>query len=172
MAELTISADEIRSAIQNYVSDYAPDVSREEVGIVTEAGDGIARVEGLPSVMTNELLEFESGVRGLALNLDVREVGVVVLGDFSGIEEGQQVRRTGEVLSVPVGDGYLGRVVDPLGNPIDGGGPRADHRAPRPRAAGADRRAAAVGEGAAADRDQGHRRHDPDRPRPATAGHR
>src|SRR4051794_3053268 len=122
MAELTISADEIRSAIQSYVTDYAPDVSREEVGIVTEAGDGIARVEGLPSVMTNELLEFESGVRGLALNLDVREVGVVVLGDFSSIEEGQQVRRTGEVLSVPVGDGYLGRVVDPLGNPIDGAG--------------------------------------------------
>ncbi|SHN79359.1 ATP synthase F1 subcomplex alpha subunit [Geodermatophilus obscurus] len=123
MAELTISADEIRSAIQNYVTEYSPDVSREEVGVVTEAGDGIARVEGLPSVMTNELLEFESGVRGLALNLDVREVGVVVLGDYSGIEEGQQVRRTGEVLSVPVGDGYLGRVVDPLGNPIDGAGP-------------------------------------------------
>jgi F-type H+-transporting ATPase subunit alpha len=122
MAELTISADEIRSAIQNYVSEYAPDVSREEVGTVTEAGDGIARVEGLPSVMTNELLEFEGGVRGLALNLDVREVGVVILGDFSGIEEGQTVRRTGEVLSVPVGDGYLGRVVDPLGNPIDGAG--------------------------------------------------
>ena len=122
MAELTISADEIRSAIQNYVTEYSPDISREEVGTVTEAGDGIARVEGLPSVMTNELLEFESGVRGLALNLDVREVGVVILGDFSGIEEGQQVRRTGEVLSVPVGDGYLGRVVDPLGNPIDGQG--------------------------------------------------
>jgi F-type H+-transporting ATPase subunit alpha len=123
MAELTISADEIRSAIQSYVTEFSPDVSREEVGTVTESGDGIARVEGLPSVMTNELLEFESGVRGLALNLDVREVGVVVLGDFAGIEEGQQVRRTGEVLSVPVGDGYLGRVVDPLGNPIDGAGP-------------------------------------------------
>jgi F-type H+/Na+-transporting ATPase subunit alpha len=122
MAELTISADEIRSAIQNYVTDFTPDVSREEVGVVTEAGDGIARVEGLPSVMTNELLEFEGGVRGLALNLDVREVGVVILGDFAGIEEGQTVRRTGEVLSVAVGDGYLGRVVDPLGNPIDGAG--------------------------------------------------
>jgi F-type H+/Na+-transporting ATPase subunit alpha len=122
MAELTISADEIRSAIQNYVSEYAPDVSREEVGVVTESGDGIARVEGLPSVMTNELLEFEGGVRGLALNLDAREVGVVILGDYAGIEEGQQVRRTGEVLSVPVGDGYLGRVIDPLGNPIDGAG--------------------------------------------------
>jgi F-type H+-transporting ATPase subunit alpha len=123
MAELTISADEIRSAIQNYVSHYTPDVSREEVGVVTESGDGIARVEGLPSVMTNELLEFEGGVRGLALNLDIREVGVVILGDFAGIEEGQTVRRTGEVLSVPVGDGFLGRVVDPLGNAIDGGGP-------------------------------------------------
>ncbi|MGY1842158.1 F0F1 ATP synthase subunit alpha [Modestobacter sp. SYSU DS0875] len=123
MAELTISADEIRSAIQNYVTEYTPDVSREEVGVVTESGDGIARVEGLPSVMTNELLEFEGGVRGLALNLDTREVGVVILGDFAGIEEGQTVRRTGEVLSVPVGDGYLGRVVDPLGNPIDGAGP-------------------------------------------------
>jgi F-type H+-transporting ATPase subunit alpha len=123
MAELTISADEIRSAIQNYVSEFRPDVSREEVGTVTEAGDGIARVEGLPSVMTNELLEFEGGVRGLALNLDVREVGVVILGDFAGIEEGQTVRRTGEVLSVPVGDAYLGRVVDPLGNAIDGAGP-------------------------------------------------
>jgi F-type H+-transporting ATPase subunit alpha len=123
MAELTISADEIRSAIQNYVTDYTPDVSREEVGVVTESGDGIARVEGLPSVMTNELLEFEGGVRGLALNLDVREVGVVILGDFSGIEEGQTVRRTGEVLSVPVGDAFLGRVVDPLGNAIDGGNP-------------------------------------------------
>jgi F-type H+-transporting ATPase subunit alpha len=122
MAELTISADEIRSAIQNYVAEFSPDVSREEVGTVTESGDGIARVEGLPSVMTNELLEFESGVRGLALNLDAREIGVVVLGDYAGIEEGQQVRRTGEVLSVAVGDGYLGRVVDPLGNPIDGAG--------------------------------------------------
>lgn len=122
MAELTISADEIRSAIQNYVSDYSTDVSREEVGTVTEAGDGIARVEGLPSVMTNELLEFEGGVRGLALNLDVREVGVVILGDFASIEEGQTVRRTGQVLSVPVGEGFLGRVVDPLGVPIDGGG--------------------------------------------------
>ncbi|MEU2347631.1 F0F1 ATP synthase subunit alpha [Modestobacter sp. NPDC049651] len=125
MAELTISADEIRSAIQDYVTEYTPDVSREEVGVVTEAGDGIARVEGLPSVMTNELLEFEGGVRGLALNLDVREIGVVILGDFAGIEEGQTVRRTGEVLSVPVGDGYLGRVVDPLGNAIDGAGPIA-----------------------------------------------
>jgi len=121
MAELTIRPDEIRDALQQFVADYKPSASStEEVGIVAEAGDGIARVEGLPSAMANELLEFEDGTLGLALNLDVREIGVVILGEFSGIEEGQTVRRTGEVLSVPVGDAYLGRVVDPLGTPIDG----------------------------------------------------
>src|SRR4051812_2006208 len=119
MAELTISSDEIRGALERYVSSYTPEVSREEVGIVSDAGDGIAHVEGLPSTMANELLEFEDGTLGVALNLDVREIGVVVLGDFTGIEEGQQVKRTGRVLSVPVGDAYLGRVVDPLGRPID-----------------------------------------------------
>src|SRR3712207_5647259 len=123
MAELTISPDEIRSAIDDYVSSYSPEVSREEVGTVTETGDGIARVEGLPSTMTNELLEFEGGTLGLALNLDVREIGVVILGEGSHIEEGTEVRRPGEILSVPVGDGYLGRVVDALGEPIDGKGP-------------------------------------------------
>ena len=123
MAELTIRPDEIRDALASFVQAYQPDAaSREEVGIVAEAGDGIARVEGLPSAMANELLEFPGGIRGLALNLDVREIGVVILGDFSQIDEGQQVRRTGEVLSVPVGDGFLGRVVDPLGNPMDGKG--------------------------------------------------
>ncbi|MDQ3308114.1 MAG: F0F1 ATP synthase subunit alpha [Actinomycetota bacterium] len=121
MAELTIRPDEIRDALQRFVSDYEPETaSREEVGIVGEAGDGIARVQGLPSAMANELLEFEDGTLGIALTLDTREIGVVVLGDFAGIEEGQPVRRTGEVLSVPVGEGYLGRVVNPLGNPIDG----------------------------------------------------
>ncbi len=121
MTELTIRPDEIRDALQRFVSDYQPETaSREEVGTVAETGDGIARVEGLPSAMAQELLQFEDGTLGIALNLDTREIGVVVLGDFSGIEEGQSVRRTGEVLSVPVGDGYLGRVVDPLGNPIDG----------------------------------------------------
>src|SRR5690606_30514360 len=99
---------------------YRPDVSREEVGTVADTGDGIAHVEGLPSTMANELLEFENGTLGVALNLDVREIGVVILGEFTGIEEGQQVKRTGRVLSVPIGDGFLGRVVDPLGNPIDG----------------------------------------------------
>jgi F-type H+-transporting ATPase subunit alpha len=121
MTELTIQPDEIRDALKRFVTEYQPDaVSREETGVVAEAGDGIARVEGLPSTMANELLEFEDGTLGIALNLDVRNIGVVVLGEFSGIEEGQAVRRTGEVLSVAVGDGYLGRVVDPLGRPIDG----------------------------------------------------
>ncbi len=122
MAELTISSEDIRSAIERYVSSYTPETSKEEVGIVTEVGDGIARVEGLPSTMTNELLEFEGGVLGIALNLDVREIGAVILGNYEHIEEGQPVRRTGRVLSVPVGDAYLGRVVDALGNPIDGKG--------------------------------------------------
>ncbi len=114
MTELSIRPDEIRDALQRFVSDYKPETaSREEVGHVAEAGDGIARVSGLPSAMANELLEFEDGTLGIALNLDTREIGVVVLGDFDKIEEGQTVRRTGEILSVPVGDGYLGRVVDP-----------------------------------------------------------
>ncbi|MDQ1583832.1 MAG: F-type H+/Na+-transporting ATPase subunit alpha, partial [Microbacteriaceae bacterium] len=122
MAELTISADEIRSAIEGYVESYSPEASREEVGVVAETGDGIARVEGLPSAMTNELLEFEGGTLGIALNLDVRDIGVVILGDATQIQEGKQVKRTGEILSVPVGDAYLGRVVNPLGQPIDGQG--------------------------------------------------
>ena len=125
MTELTIRPDEIRSAIERNVQSYSPTTAREEVGRVIETGDGIARVEGLHSAMTNELLEFEGGLLGVALNLDVREIGVVLLGDGSRIEEGQPVRRTGEVLSVPVGDAYLGRVVDPLGDPIDGKGPIA-----------------------------------------------
>ena len=121
MTELSIRPDEIRDALQRFVSDYKPEsATKEEVGTVAEAADGIARVSGLPSVMANELLEFEDGTLGIALNLDTREIGVVVLGDFDKIEEGQVVRRTGEILSVPVGDGYLGRVVDPLGQPIDG----------------------------------------------------
>ena len=127
MAELTIRPEEIRDALARFVQDYEPEgASREEVGTVIECGDGIARVEGLPSAMANELLEFENGVRGLALNLDVREIGVVILGEFNEIEEGQQVKRTGEVLSVPVGDSFLGRVVGPLGEPLDGKGPIED----------------------------------------------
>src|SRR5436190_15076225 len=127
MAELTIRPEEIRDALAHFVQEYEPEgAPREEVGTVIECGDGIARVEGLPSAMANELLEFENGVRGLALNLDVREIGVVILGEFNEIEEGQQVKRTGEVLSVPVGDSFLGRVVGPLGGPLDGKGPIED----------------------------------------------
>jgi F-type H+/Na+-transporting ATPase subunit alpha len=127
MAELTIRPEEIRDALSRFVQEYEPEgTAREEVGTVIECGDGIARVEGLPSAMANELLEFENGVRGLALNLDVREIGVVILGEFNEIEEGQQVKRTGEVLSVPVGDSFLGRVVGPLGEPLDGKGPIED----------------------------------------------
>jgi F-type H+-transporting ATPase subunit alpha len=123
MAELTIRPDEIRDALERFVQAYEPEgAAREEIGTVVDAGDGIAHVSGLPSAMANELLEFENGTRGLALNLDTREIGVVILGDFAGIEEGQTVRRTGEVLSVPVGDNFLGRVVDPLGKPLDGKG--------------------------------------------------
>ena len=123
MAELTIRPEDIRDALAKFVQSYDPGTAaRDEIGTVTEAGDGIARVEGLPSTMTNELLKFEDGTLGIALNLDVREIGVVILGGFSGIVEGMAVRRTGEVLSVPVGDGFLGRVVDPLGRAIDGKG--------------------------------------------------
>jgi F-type H+-transporting ATPase subunit alpha len=122
MAELTISADDIQSAIEEYVGSFTADTSREEVGTVVDAGDGIAHVEGLPSVMTQELLEFPGGVLGVALNLDEHSIGAVILGDFEKIEEGQQVKRTGEVLSVPVGDAFLGRVVNPLAQPIDGRG--------------------------------------------------
>ena len=123
MAEVSIRPEEIRDALAKHVAAYKPGAAgKDEIGSVTEAGDGIARVSGLPSTMTNELLKFENGTLGLALNLDVREIGVVILGEFTGIEEGTNVRRTGEILSVPVGDGFLGRVVDALGRPIDGKG--------------------------------------------------
>ncbi len=122
MAELTISAQDIEGAIESYVSSFEAGTGRDEVGTVIDTGDGIAHVEGLPSVMTQELLEFPGGVRGVALNLDEHSIGVVILGESDKIEEGQQVRRTGEVLSVPVGDAFMGRVVNPLGQPIDGRG--------------------------------------------------
>ncbi|MGO3335755.1 MAG: F0F1 ATP synthase subunit alpha [Corynebacterium casei] len=125
MAELTISSDEIRSAIANYTSSYSAEASREEVGVVISAADGIAQVSGLPSVMANELLEFPSGVIGVAQNLETNSIGVVILGNYESLKEGDQVKRTGEVLSIPVGEEFLGRVVNPLGQPIDGLGPIA-----------------------------------------------
>jgi F-type H+-transporting ATPase subunit alpha len=121
MADITISPDEIRDALQSFVASYQPQkATTTEVGTVLDTADGIAHVEGLPGAMANELLRFDDGTLGLALNLDEDEIGVIVLGDYDGIHEGMAVNRTGEVLSVAVGDGYLGRVVDPLGNPIDG----------------------------------------------------
>jgi F-type H+/Na+-transporting ATPase subunit alpha len=117
--QLSIRPDDIAAALKKNVDSFRPSLTREEVGRVTETGDGIARVEGMPSTMALELLEFPGGLLGMALNLDIREIGCVVFGDASGIEEGDEVKHTGRVLSVPVGDGFLGRVVDPLGRPQD-----------------------------------------------------
>ncbi len=122
MAELTINAEEITAALARHVAEYTPEVSAEQVGRVVEVGDGIARVSGLPGASVNELLEFEDGTVGLALNLDEDTIGAVVLGSDTGLEEEQLVRATGRILSVPVGDALLGRVVNPLGEPIDGKG--------------------------------------------------
>jgi len=124
MAETTIKADDIRRALDSYIEDFqVAAATTEEIGYVSSSGDGIAHVQGLPGAMANELLEFSNGVRGIAINLDERDIGVVILGSSDGIEEGSEVRRTHEILSVPVGDGYLGRVVDATGHPIDGLGP-------------------------------------------------
>ena len=123
MTELTISASEITEALRKHVNDFDPTVAAEQVGRVVEVGDGIARVSGLPSAKVNELLEFEDGTVGLAMNLDEETIGAVVLGSVDRIEEEQVVRATGRILSMPVGDGLLGRVVNALGDPIDGKGP-------------------------------------------------
>jgi F-type H+-transporting ATPase subunit alpha len=128
---LSISSDEISSVLRRYVSDFTPTLEREEVGRVEEVGDGIARIAGLPRAMANEMLEFPGGTVGLAMNLDEDEIGAVVLGEVAHIEEGDPVKQTGHILSVPVGDGLLGRVVDALGSPLDGKGPiRVDARRP------------------------------------------
>ncbi|MBU3718278.1 MAG: F0F1 ATP synthase subunit alpha, partial [Actinobacteria bacterium] len=123
MAELTLSAADIASAIKKNLEGFSPSLEARTVGRVIEVGDGIARVSGLPDCAVNELLEFEDGSRGLALNLEEEAIGAVVLGDADNIEEGQTVKATGQILSVPVGDGVLGRVVNALGQPIDGKGP-------------------------------------------------
>ena len=123
MPELTINADDIAAALARNVSDFTAGTEAEQVGRIAEVGDGIARVTGLPGATVNELLEFENGTVGLALNLDEESIGAVVLGTMDGLDEGQVVRSTGRILSVPVGDALLGRVVNPLGEPIDGKGP-------------------------------------------------
>ncbi len=123
MTELTISASDITEALRRHVTEYSPTVGAEQVGRIVEVGDGIARVSGLPNAKVNELLEFEDGTLGLAMNLDEETIGAVVLGSVDGIEEEQVVRATGNILSMPVGDALLGRVVNALGEPIDGKGP-------------------------------------------------
>jgi F-type H+/Na+-transporting ATPase subunit alpha len=131
VAELTIKPEEISSALKRNLEDFKPSTKREEVGRVDEVGDGIARVTGLPGVMANEMLEFRGGILGLAMNLEEHMIGAVILGEASHIEEGGAVKQTGEILSVGVGDGLLGRVVDGLGNPLDGKGPiKAEARRP------------------------------------------
>ena len=123
MAELTINTGDITAALEKNLQGFTPSVEMTQVGRVVEVGDGIARVSGLPDAAVNELLRFESGTYGLALNLDEETIGCVVLGDVQDIEEGQPVESTGDILNVPVGDGMLGRVVNALGEPIDGKGP-------------------------------------------------
>jgi F-type H+-transporting ATPase subunit alpha len=123
MAELTINAEEITAALKRYVDDYTPEVGTEQVGRIVEVGDGIARVTGLPGAAVNEILEFENGTEGLALNLDEETIGAVILGDDTGLEEEQLVKATGRILSVRVGDALLGRVVNAVGEPLDGKGP-------------------------------------------------
>jgi F-type H+-transporting ATPase subunit alpha len=123
MADLQINTDEITAALKANLEGFTPSVEQTTVGRVLEVGDGIARVSGLPNAAVNEMLRFENGLVGLALNLDEDSIGAVVLGDVEGIEEGQTVVATGDILSVPVGDGLLGRVVNPLGEPVDGKGP-------------------------------------------------
>jgi F-type H+-transporting ATPase subunit alpha len=123
--ELNFDPNDITEALRRNVESWTPSVEREEVGRVMEAGDGIARVKGLPNAMSNEILEFPGGVLGLAFNLDEDEIGCIVLGESDHIEEGDLVKQTGRILSVPVGDGFLGRVIDALGEPIDGKGPIA-----------------------------------------------
>ena len=169
---MDIRAEEISKIIRDQIGSYAVDVDVAEVGTVISIGDGIARVHGIERAMAGEMLEFPHGVFGIALNLEEDSVGAVLLGDYTEIKEGDQVKRTGRIISVPVGDEMLGRVVNALGQPIDGKGPiltkqfLAD-RAPRPR-----RRRSPAGQGADADRPQGDRRHGADRPRPARADHR
>ena len=123
MADLTITAEDITAALRKNLDGWAPDLSKETVGYVASVADGVARVRGLPNVMASELLEFPGGLIGVTLNIDEDDLGVVLMGEASHVQEGDPVKQTGNVLSVPVGDGLLGRVIDPLGNPIDGKGP-------------------------------------------------
>ena len=166
---MRLRPEEITSILKQRIEEYDVETNLAEVGTVLQVGDGIARVYGLENCFALEMLEFEHGVTGLALNLESDNVGAALFGDWARIQEGSVVRRSGRIASVPVGDALVGRIVDPLGNPLDGG--RSDRRRPVPsaRVQGARRRRSPAREGAAADRPQGDRLDDPDRSRPARA---
>ena len=169
---MKLRPEEITSILKQRIEQYEVQTDLSEVGTVLQIGDGIARVHGLENALALEMLEFEHGVTGIALNLEEDNVGAALFGEWEHVKEGEPVRRSGQVASVPVGEALLGRVVDPLGNPLDGQGADRDDRAPAARVQGAGRRRPPAGEGAAADRDQGDRRDDERRPRPARADHR
>ena len=169
---MDIRAAEISAILKEQIKNFGKEAEVSEIGQVLSVGDGIARVYGLDNVQAGEMVEFPGGIRGMALNLEADNVGIVIFGDDRDIKEGDTVKRTGAIVDVPVGKGLLGRVVDALGNPIDGKGPiKADERAPR-RRQGARHHPAQVGARADGDRPQGDRRADPGRPRPARADHR
>ena len=169
---MDIRAAEISAILKEQIKNFGKEAEVSEVGQVLSVGDGIARVYGLDNVQAGEMVEFPGGIRGMALNLETDNVGVVIFGDDRDIKEGDTVKRTGAIVDVPVGKGLLGRVVDALGNPIDGKGPIKADGAPPRRRQGAGHHPAQLGARADADRPQGHRRADPDRPRPARADHR
>ena len=169
---MDIRAEDISKIIREQIGNYAVDVDVAEVGTVISIGDGISRLHGIERAMAGEMLEFPHGVFGIALNLEEDSVGAVLLGDFKAIKEGDTVKRTGRIISVPVGDEMLGRVVNALGQPIDGKGPISDEAVPTDRAPRARRRRSSAGQGAAADRSQGDRCDGADRPRTARADHR
>ncbi len=170
---MDIRAAEISAILKNEIANFGNEAQVTEVGQVLSVGDGIARCYGLDNVQAGEMVEFENGIRGMALNLESDNVGVVIFGSDQNIKEGQTVKRTGAIVDVPVGKEMLGRVVDALGNPIDGKGPIKGRARARPRGReGPRHHSAQVGARADGDRPQGHRRADPDRPRPARADHR
>ena len=169
---MAIRSDEITSIIKSAIDSFDAGVETRSVGTVVEVGDGIAQIYGLDGALASEMLEFPGGVMGMALNLEEETVGAVILGDATAIKEGDTVKTTGRVVEVPVGQALLGRVVDPLGRPLDDKGPIAATDDPPGRAHRPRRHRPQVGRHAGPDRHQGHRRADPDRPRPARADHR
>ena len=142
---MKLRPEEITSILKQRIEQYDVETDLSEVGTVLQVGDGIARVYGLENCVSLERLEFEHGVTGIAFNLEEDNVGVALFGEWQHVKEGQPVRRTGAVMSVPVGEGLLGRVVDPLGNPLDGQGADRGRRAPPARVQGAGRDPAAAG---------------------------